>query len=43
MFTYNLLVRTHFKYFKQDDESSITIQGQLEKEQRSQAISTSTL
>jgi len=43
MFTYDLFVRTHFKHFKQDDKSFMTIQEQSKREQRSQAISTSIL
>jgi hypothetical protein len=42
MFTHDLFARTHFEYFKQDDKSFMTIQEQLEREQRSQAIFTNT-
>jgi len=38
MFTHDLLARTHFEHFKRDNESSMTIQERLEREQRSQAI-----
>ena len=34
MFTHDLFARTHFEHFKRDDESFMTIQKQLEREQR---------
>ncbi len=42
MFMYNLFARTHFEHFKRDDESFMAIQERSKREQRSQAISTST-
>ena len=42
MFTHDLLARIHFEYFKQNEESFITIQERSKREQRSQAISINT-
>jgi len=41
MLTHALLARTHFKHFRRDDESFMTIQDLSEQEQRSQAKSIS--